>query len=65
MNEIKTPRAAEALGISYSRLINLLRSAKIEPPQKDTSGDYLWTEHDLSAARIALSMSIRRKGASR
>lgn len=56
----KSPIAAVELGISYHQLINLLRSRKITPPQKDTSGDYLWSD-DLTAARLALTLSERRR----
>ena len=57
----KSPVAARELGISYSRLISLLRSERLRPPQKDSSGDYLWTEQDLAAAREALAAAARRK----
>jgi hypothetical protein len=51
---VKTPIAARRLNVPYSRLMSLLRYGKIDPPQKDSSGDYLWTEEDLVAARHAL-----------
>lgn len=57
----KSPTAAIELGISYHQLINLLRYRKITPPQKDTSGDYLWSDDDLAAARLALMLSERRR----
>ena len=57
----KSPAAAQALGISYWSLINLLRSRKLAPPRKDSSGDYLWTKRDLAAARKALAAGRRRK----
>jgi hypothetical protein len=50
----KTPVAARKLGIPYSHLISLLRSGKVHPPEKDTSGDYVWSERDLAAARSVL-----------
>ena len=49
----KTPVAARELGISYWRLIGLLRYGKIDPPGKDTSGDYVWTDADVGRARRA------------
>jgi hypothetical protein len=52
----KTPAVARALGVTYHRLINLIRIGKISSPQKDTSGDYLWTDSDLGAARKALTV---------
>ena len=57
----KSPVAAKELGIPYYRLIGMLRSAKIQPPQKDSSGDYLWTDADLQAARQAMAIDYRRK----
>jgi len=47
----KTPTVADLLGISYWRLINLLRTRRLVPPQKDTSGDYVWTPEDVERAR--------------
>jgi hypothetical protein len=52
---LKTPAAAKALNIPYSHLVSLLRHGKIVPPTKDSSGDYLWTEADLSAAQQVLA----------
>jgi hypothetical protein len=52
----KTPEAARILGVSYHRLIGLLRFHKITPPVRDTSGDYLWGEGDLERARLALRL---------
>jgi hypothetical protein len=59
---IKTPVAAQRLNVPYYRLISLLRLRKIAPPTKDSSGDYLWTQNDLEAARRALSSSRRKEG---
>lgn len=58
----KSPIAAEELGISYYQLISLLRSKKLPPPQKDSSGDYIWADADIDAAREALRIDYRRKG---
>jgi len=57
----KSPIAAKELGIPYYRLIGLLRSEKLQPPQKDSSGDYVWTDDDLEAARRAMAVDLRRK----
>ena len=59
---VKTPVAAQVLGITYHRLVSLLRSGKLPPPRKDSSGDYVWTDGDLAAARKALAAGRRRKG---
>jgi hypothetical protein len=50
----KTPVAARELGVSYSRLICLLRYQKIPAPPKDTSDDYVWRDEDMERARAAL-----------
>jgi len=57
----KSPIAAEELGISYHRLISLLRSKKLPWPQKDSSGDYLWADADLEAARKVLDVESQGK----
>ena len=58
---LKSPAAAKELGVSYFRLINLLRAEKLSPPSKDSSGDYLWGDADLEAARRALAVDRRKK----
>jgi hypothetical protein len=59
---VKTPVAARRLNVSYSHLMSLLRHGKIRPPEKDSSGDYLWSERDLAVAREALQNQLVRKG---
>jgi hypothetical protein len=59
----KTPVAARELGTTYHRLIGLLRFGKIDPPARDTSGDYVWTDADLERARQALDGGRRPEGA--
>ena len=56
---LKTKEAARQLGISYWHLISLLRSEKLQAPPKDSSGDFVWTEQDLDAARRALEVGRR------
>jgi hypothetical protein len=51
----KTPVAAQELGITYWQLIGLLRSGRLTPPGRDTSGDYVWTDADLTRARKAMA----------
>jgi len=51
----KTPVAARELGISYHRLIGLVRYDKITAPARDTSGDYLWADADIARAKAAIS----------
>jgi hypothetical protein len=57
----KTPLAAEVLGISESHAHYLIWSKKIRPPQRDSSGDFLWSASDIAAAREALKVDRRRK----
>jgi hypothetical protein len=51
----KTPVAADLIPCTYTQLVGLLRYRKIEPPQRDSSGDFIWTEADLDRARKALA----------
>jgi hypothetical protein len=57
----KTPLAASELGISYHRLIALIRFGRMSPPERDTSGHYWWSDTDLKRAREALKNDRRRK----
>jgi hypothetical protein len=49
------------LGVPYYQLFDLLRSRQISAPQKDSSGDYVWTESDVERARQALASRQRRR----
>jgi hypothetical protein len=57
----KTPVAARELGISYHQLIGLIRYDKIAPPDRDSSGDYLWSDADLERVRSTLATMRRSK----
>jgi DNA-binding transcriptional MerR regulator len=57
----KSPVAARELGVTYHRLMGLLRFNKILPPARDSSGDYLWGDADLERARQALRAAQQRK----
>jgi hypothetical protein len=61
MSFLKTAAVADLLGVSYYKIIELLRSRKIPAPQKDSSGDYVWLEGDIQAARAALAAGRNRK----
>jgi hypothetical protein len=54
---LKTPMAALDLGVSVTRLGSLLRRRAIPAPQKDSSGDYIWSPADLRRARQALGLT--------
>ncbi len=58
----KTPAAARELGTTYHRLINLIRFDKITSPERDSSGDFLWSDADLDRARQALAAARTGKG---
>ncbi|MHB1422807.1 MAG: hypothetical protein ACYC3I_06355 [Gemmataceae bacterium] len=49
------------LGTTYWKLFGLIRGARIEPPQRDSSGDFIWLEEDLDRARIALAAPRKRQ----
>ena len=59
MGFYKTKAVADLIGITYHRLFELIRSNKIPPPQKDSSGDYIWCEQDIERARQALAVRRR------
>jgi hypothetical protein len=59
----KTPAAARLLGVTYHRLIGLVRFGKISPPAKDDSGDYAWSPDDMERARAALAAVPARRRA--
>jgi len=50
----KTPAVARQLGVSYWRLFGLLRTGRLTPPDKDSSGDYVWTDQDVASAQQLL-----------
>jgi len=56
----KTTSVARQLGVPYWRLFDLLRSGLLTPPEKDTSGDYVWTDADIERARAALEARRQR-----
>jgi hypothetical protein len=51
---VSSTAAARALGLTYWRLLGLIRSCRIKPPRRDHAGRFLWTARDLDAAREAL-----------
>jgi hypothetical protein len=61
MPYLKSRALADQLGITYYRLMELMRSGKLKAPQKDSSGDFVWSEDDVQRAREALAMGRRRK----
>jgi hypothetical protein len=56
----KTAGVARLLDTPYHRLWNLIRSGRLTPPPKDSSGDYVWTDTDVERARAALRIDRRR-----
>jgi hypothetical protein len=58
----KTPVAAKELGVTYHVLVGLMRYGKLEPPGRDSSGDYVWTDHDMERAHQALNERRRPAG---
>ncbi len=58
---LKTLPMCRQEGIGYWTLVGLLRSGKLAPPAKDSSGDYVWTPEDIVRVRAALATIQRRK----
>jgi hypothetical protein len=65
MDFLKTPVVAERLGIGYHLLFGLIRSRRLTPPAKDSSGDYVWTPDDIERVRAALAARADRQEANR
>jgi hypothetical protein len=51
----KSRAAADQLHVSYWQLFNLLRTNQLQPPAKDTSGDFVWMPEDIERARLTLA----------
>jgi hypothetical protein len=60
----KTTIAARELGVSYDTLFSMIRRRHIQPPEKDSSGNYWWTDADLDAVRQHLETRDRRRAGS-
>ena len=52
----KTPVAARESGISYTRLMDLMRYGHLAPPGRDSSGHFIWTDADMERIRQALAV---------
>jgi predicted DNA-binding transcriptional regulator AlpA len=57
---VKSSELCRAVGISYSRLWNLVRSGRLARPRKDGSGDLLWGAAAVEQVRAALARRRRR-----
>jgi hypothetical protein len=57
----KTPVACRILGVPYDTVMNAIRRGRLEPPQKDSSNDYIWTQEDIDRAREFLKSRKRRR----
>lgn len=55
----KTTCVARQLGISYWRLLGFIRSGRLAPPPKDTSGDYVWSRAQIQAVRRLIDADAR------
>ncbi len=57
----KTGAVARELAIPVSRLRSLIVTGRLAPPEKDSSGDFIWRSEDIEQARAALQVDRRRK----
>ncbi len=57
----KSRQVTELLGISYWKLVSMLRSGKLPQPQKDASGDLILSSRDVANARKALGIDRRKR----
>jgi hypothetical protein len=58
---MKTRELIDLIPTSYDRITAALRARKLDPPQKDASGDFNWTAADVRALRHALATDRRLK----
>jgi hypothetical protein len=57
----KTAVAATSIGVAESYLISLIRRKAIVPPQKDSSGDYIWTPENIAAAKAQVDETQQKR----
>jgi hypothetical protein len=57
----KTTIAAREIGVTYDTLFSMIRRGHIQPPEKDSSGNYWWTDADLEAVRQHMETRDRRR----
>ena len=57
----KTVEVVRELGQPYYKVFGLIRYGLIRHPSKDASGDLLWTQADIEAARKALAARRKRR----
>jgi hypothetical protein len=48
--------------ISYHRIVAALRTGKLAPPRKDSSGDYVWSDADVERLKKVLAETSQRTG---
>jgi hypothetical protein len=57
----KSSAVADELGVPYFTLYNLLRYRKIPLPERDSSGDFVWSPSNIDAAKKAIA-NVRGEG---
>lgn len=64
MPHLKSGAVTRLLGVPYYTLFEMMRGGHLQPPQKDSSGQFVWTEADLERARQAVAnrQARRQKG---
>ncbi len=58
---MKTSEVSQLLGIPYWRLGYLIAAGKIPAPRKDASGDRVWDDKDIRAAKEILEVRDQRR----
>jgi len=59
--EMTTREVCQRFGVSILRVRNLIALGRIEPPDKNGSGDYVWLEPDVKRLLEAVPPRIPRK----
>jgi hypothetical protein len=57
----KTRTMLGETGATYGQLVGWLRCGRLPPPQKDVSGDFLWSGSDVARVRALVEAAKQRK----
>ena len=53
------PVAKRKAGIRQSQVYSMIRNRKIQPPERDGSGDFIWSDADVVRIETALRIGRR------
>jgi hypothetical protein len=59
----KTSDVMRQEGVGYWWLMTRIRSGKLPPPRKDSSGDFVWSDEDIARVRQLKALPKRQRRA--